>query len=363
MLWGYGAPGSALTVHDNQIDVTLTPAADGKSNATITFTPDLAYYTLNAHTPGRNGYTPTVLTRDWSRPALQLFTRAPGSHALSIEGDVKPGGPAAHEEIALEDPAEYAAMALKAALIRHGVVVHGDAHAQHRPAGDLEGFSKEVTAPLAMPPQMLANFFQPGKPGCSYSVVSDGKPNPPQTVLAEHVSPPLLEDVRLTNKVSQNLHAEILLRNIARGKDCTASLPRSVQIVRQYWVHAGLDPADFFFYDGSGLSTKDVVTPRAVAQLLAYAATQPWFAQWKPTLPVAGEDGTLSARFGKDSPLRQHLFAKTGTLGETRALSGYLEAASGRTIIFSVLVDTHPPTSSADRTVMDKIIEAIAASY
>jgi D-alanyl-D-alanine carboxypeptidase/D-alanyl-D-alanine-endopeptidase (penicillin-binding protein 4) len=171
----------------------------------------------------------------------------------------------------------------------------------------------------------------------------------------------LIEDLTLTSKISQNLHAEIMLRNIAAEKDCEHSLRRGVQLVRQYWIHAGLDPDDFVFYDGSGLSTKDLVTPRATAQLLAFAAKQPWFAAWKAALPLGGQDGSLAARFA-DGPLKGHVFAKTGTLGESRALSGYLDGASGRQVIFSIVVDDHSPRSSADRVAMDKIVAAIAAA-
>jgi D-alanyl-D-alanine carboxypeptidase/D-alanyl-D-alanine-endopeptidase (penicillin-binding protein 4) len=107
------------------------------------------------------------------------------------------------------------------------------------------------------------------------------------------------------------------------------------------------------------LSGHDLVTPHATTQLLQYASTQPWFAEWKASLPVGGVDGTLAGRFTK-APLRGHVFAKTGTLGEARALSGYLDCASGRTVIFSIMVDNHAPHSRADEDAMDKIVAAIA---
>jgi D-alanyl-D-alanine carboxypeptidase/D-alanyl-D-alanine-endopeptidase (penicillin-binding protein 4) len=69
----------------------------------------------------------------------------------------------------------------------------------------------------------------------------------------------------------------------------------------------------------------------------------------------------LASRFGK-APLKDHVFAKTGTLGEARALSGYLDCASGQTVIFSIMVGNHAPGSNADRDVMDKIVAAIAAA-
>jgi D-alanyl-D-alanine carboxypeptidase/D-alanyl-D-alanine-endopeptidase (penicillin-binding protein 4) len=135
-----------------------------------------------------------------------------------------------------------------------------------------------------------------------------------------------------------------------------------------FLLHAGLSPDDFLFYDGSGLSGHDLVTPRAIAKLLSYAAhdpktgaPQPWFADWKASLPIAGEDGTLACRFPKP-PLKDHLFAKTGTHSEGRALSGYLDCASGRTVIFSILVNNHLPGSNVDRDAMDQIVAAIAAT-
>jgi D-alanyl-D-alanine carboxypeptidase/D-alanyl-D-alanine-endopeptidase (penicillin-binding protein 4) len=66
-------------------------------------------------------------------------------------------------------------------------------------------------------------------------------------------------------------------------------------------------------------------------------------------------------RFGKP-PLKDHVFAKTGTLGEARALSGYLDCASGRTVIFSIMVGNHLPQTTKDRDVMDRIVTAIAAA-
>ncbi len=101
------------------------------------------------------------------------------------------------------------------------------------------------------------------------------------------------------------------------------------------------------------------MTPRAEAQLLAYAASQPWFIQWKAALPVGGVDGTLASRFTAP-PLKGQIFAKTGTLGESRALAGYIRCASGQELIVVILDDDHTPGSSADRIAMDAIVAAIA---
>lgn len=116
-----------------------------------------------------------------------------------------------------------------------------------------------------------------------------------------------------------------------------------------------------FFYDGSGMSVDDRIAPRAFTQLLAYASRQPWGAAWRDTLPVAGVDGTLAGRF-KQSPLKGALWAKTGTLNESNALSGYLKAKSGRILAFSVLVNGHRPGSETEAQAMERICEAIAAA-
>jgi D-alanyl-D-alanine carboxypeptidase/D-alanyl-D-alanine-endopeptidase (penicillin-binding protein 4) len=157
------------------------------------------------------------------------------------------------------------------------------------------------------------------------------------------------------------LHAEILLRLLGQHFGADGSIVEGVRVVRAQMLRAGVQPQDFFFYDGSGESHDDRIAPRACTQLLAYAQRQPWGAAWRETLPVAGVDGTLASRF-KNSPLKGHLWAKTGTLDEVNTLSGYLTTASGKTLAFSILVNGHRPDSDAELQAIDRISEAIAAA-
>ena len=282
--------------------------------------------------------------------------RALGSKVLRVYGSIAVDAKPDEEEVAIHDPAEYAAVALKGMLEKRGIVVTGKAWAQHRILADGEGFMTQMK-----------------KPGQEQAVVSGGVEggsclmNPPpvagrERTLATHHSSTLLEDVTVTNKVSQNLHAELWLRHLGKKAPCSnGSIVAGARLVRAFLEHAGVDKDDFVFFDGSGLSGHDLVAPRATVRLLVYAAGQPWFADWKRSLPVAGEDGSLIERFGKTS-LKDHVFAKTGTLSEARALSGYLEGASGRTVIFSIMVGNHTPRTNADREAMDKIVAAIAAN-
>jgi serine-type D-Ala-D-Ala carboxypeptidase/endopeptidase (penicillin-binding protein 4) len=347
-VWGYGAPVSALSINDNQIKVTVTPGSAVGAPASVVIDPAVPYYTLDfSATTGAAKSGSTI-----------QFERAQGSKVLRIYGMVGLHGQPDVEEVAIEDPAEYAAVALKGMLEARGISVSGVAKARHRVLLDTESFSREsgmvVDAAVkdVSPQQRIAP-----PDDAQFDAAMTGE----EKTLATHSSAPLVQDVVVTNKVSQNLHAELLLRHLgeARGRDGT--IAQGAKVVRQFLVSAGIDKDDFVFFDGSGLSGHDLVTPRATARLLQYATTQPWFADWKVSLPVGGVDGSLEARFTKE-PLKGRVFAKTGTLGEARALSGYVECASGRTVIFSIMVGNHLPQTNADREVTNKIVAAIAAA-
>jgi D-alanyl-D-alanine carboxypeptidase/D-alanyl-D-alanine-endopeptidase (penicillin-binding protein 4) len=122
---------------------------------------------------------------------------------------------------------------------------------------------------------------------------------------------------------------------------------------------AGVPRTAWDLSDGSGMSTYNRLAPRAVVALLRWAAAQPWGAAWRATFPVAGVDGTLARRF-RGTPLERRLFAKTGTLNMTNALSGYLIARSGRTLIFSFYANDVPGDAGATE-VMDRALALIAA--
>jgi D-alanyl-D-alanine carboxypeptidase/D-alanyl-D-alanine-endopeptidase (penicillin-binding protein 4) len=153
----------------------------------------------------------------------------------------------------------------------------------------------------------------------------------------------------------------MLLRLLGKAEGEDGSIAQGARVVRQFLVSAGVQPQDFFFYDGSGLSPQDVITPRAATTLLTYAARQPWGAAYRNSLPVGGVDGTLNNRF-MQPPLKGRVFAKTGTLNEVHALSGYLIADSGRTVVFSILCNDHSPVMDTTRVAIDKVVAAIAAA-
>jgi D-alanyl-D-alanine carboxypeptidase/D-alanyl-D-alanine-endopeptidase (penicillin-binding protein 4) len=354
LVWGYGAPVSALMIADNELKLTVTRGTRRRvggrevyAQATVTLEQNgVAYYTVESQVE-------TTAAGTGSHVDVE---RLPGSRTLRVYGTIAANSPPDVEHVSIDDPAMYAAMALRGMLIERGIKVRGEATVEHQPLNDGHGYLSEL-----MPaPDPCELSWLSGSGSCAIDCLMTPVRG---TVLAEHVSAPLAEDVRLTLKVSQNLHAEMLLHRLGELNSCPQGVATvaGARMRRAFLLHAGLDPDDFVFYDGSGLSSHDLVTPRATAQLLAYAAKQPWFAEWKAALPVGGEDGTLASRF-PDPPLKDHLFAKTGTLGESRGLSGYVDAASGREVIFSIFVDDHTPGSSASRRVMDEVVAAIAAA-
>jgi D-alanyl-D-alanine carboxypeptidase/D-alanyl-D-alanine-endopeptidase (penicillin-binding protein 4) len=332
--WGYGAPASALSFADNAIELTLM-ADPAKPGATIEqWTPNIDYYTLQNNmamaAPGEQAH-----------PGLE---RRLGAMLVRTWGTAPPQG--LHAPLAIEDPAEFTAAAFKDALLHRGIQVKGDPTSAHRLPEGSGDFSGERREPLKLAPRNMETIEAP---------INGRK------VLARHTSVPVAEDIMLTNKVSQNLHAELLLRLLGKAFASDGSLAQGTRVVRQFLIDTGIPDSDFFFYDGSGMGMDDRITPRAFTHLLAYASHQAWGEDWRKTFPVAGVDGTLYSRF-RNSPLKGKLWAKTGTLNETNALSGYLQTATGKTLAFSILINGHRPGSQSDLPAIEKICEAIAAS-
>jgi D-alanyl-D-alanine carboxypeptidase/D-alanyl-D-alanine-endopeptidase (penicillin-binding protein 4) len=330
--WSYGAPVSALSFNENAQELTVT-ADPGNPAATVAeWAPKVNYFTLNSSMkPAGQG--------EAAHPGLD---RRLGDRKVRAWGTVPPGG--FHSSLAVDDPAEFTAAAFKEALRLRGITVTGAPKSSHKYLDGSGDFIDERALPLKLTRSSLPTVAAP----------VEGR-----KVLATHISVPVAQDVTVINKVSQNLHAELLLRLLGKLHGSDGSFAEGTRVVRQFLADAGVDDGDFFFYDGSGESHDDRIAPRALTQLLAYAQRQPWGAAWRETLPVAGVDGTLVNRF-KNSPLKGHLWAKTGTLDEVNTLSGYLTTTSGKTLAFSILVNGHRPGSNAELQAIDHICEAIA---
>ena len=162
----------------------------------------------------------------------------------------------------------------------------------------------------------------------------------------------------MTNKVSENLHAELALRLAGKLHGYGGSFEGGIAAVKQFLLQAGLKEDEFTFLDGSGLSRRDLVTPAATVQLLIYAARQPWGPAFEESLSVSGVDGSLSDRFQK-TPAVGLIHAKTGSLSHVNALSGYGQTQTGKRFVFSIFCNNHNLPASKVLAAMDAVVKLL----
>jgi len=304
---------------------SLKPAGRVGGRASLTLDPYTSYYTV------KNLVTTT--SRGIARNIGVL--REPGSLDITLWGTIPIGDPGDDEALAIEEPATANAQLLRSLLQQRGIVVRGKVRAVH---------SQPWQYPPPLPHQPL--FVPIGT-------------SPTRFVLAQHVSAPLLDDLVVINKVSQNLHVEMMLRLLGKLKGVSGSLSGGLEVEKKFLTEeVRIDPEEFVLYDGSGLSRSDLATPHAFTQLLQYANGQAWAAQFRSTLPIAAEDGSLSTRF-KGTFAADHLEAKTGQLGGVNSLSGYAVTKGGHNIAFSILVNHHTLGNTKTKQMIDDIVNAV----
>jgi D-alanyl-D-alanine carboxypeptidase/D-alanyl-D-alanine-endopeptidase (penicillin-binding protein 4) len=286
MVWEFGAAISSIVVDDNTVTLTLTPGEHAGNPVQAAVTPATPDFTVEND----------VLTSTADVKSDLTLTREPGANLVVVKGTLPARSTPRKLLLAVEEPAQHAAAILKRMLEERGIKVGGAARAQHS------------------------------------SSTGRGEP----TVLAEHVSVPLGDSVKLVNKISQNLHTEVLLRTAARQNGIWNTPDDLMKIPADFYAAAGIAPGDVIQTDGSGLSRHDLITPRAVAALLGFAQKQLWFAVYYGSLPVAGVDGTLEDRM-KNTAAAGRIHAKTGSVEHVRTLSGFAETSSGRRLLFSFM--------------------------
>lgn len=319
-LQGYGSPVSALVFNDNLIEVRVGPGA-AEAPARLQLTPTLNFYRLS----NRTSTSPTRLV---SRSLAVRWGREPGEVVLAGQIPLQSRGRTF--QLAANDPARYAAVALRAALADRGIEVEGEAVAAH-------------LLPDGLP--SLRSLAQPRRPRSGRT-------------LAEIHSQPLAEAIRVVNKDSQNLHAEILLREVALQEAHIGSQEAAVASLRRFLASAGLESGAFIFRDGSGLSRHNLLAPTAAVGLLAHMWHSPHRDAYLASLPIAGLDGTLDWRFQR-SPARGRVLAKTGSMSHVLALSGYVLNEHGPPYAFSIFANNFGLASSSTRQLMDLVVTAL----
>jgi D-alanyl-D-alanine carboxypeptidase/D-alanyl-D-alanine-endopeptidase (penicillin-binding protein 4) len=312
-VWSYGAAVSAIAVNDNFLSLQVRPGAAAGAPVRISWEPWPGTYTVR-----NEARTVAAGTAD----ATLVLSRDPESRVFRLGGTLAADAPARSLSLAVPEPAELAAEQLKRLLEARGVRISGRSRARH--AGE--------PAPVAQAS--------------------------PAKVLAERLSPTLIEDMRLTNKMSQNLHAELMLRVAAKEAAGAETLEQALKFAAQFRESIGLAPGDVLQSDGSGLSRNGLATPQSVAGVLLYAARQTWGEDFASTLPVAGEDGTMENRM-KGTAAVGRVWAKTGTINSAVALSGYATSLGGQRLVFSLFGNNNAGNGRDAAAVLDAICVAM----
>ncbi len=289
---GTGVVVSPIVVNDNIVDVTVSPGARPGDPVTIAVSPQTPYATfVNRATTGAPHSDRTISVPDGRADAA-------GMRTVTITGSLPAGSPSILYAYDVPSPARFAEVALTAALQARGVVV--------------QNTSADATS------------LTPSEIGSN--------------VIATHVSPPLGQDVKVTLKVSDNLHASIMPYLWSPQHTLRAGF----DLERAFMQRAGLDTSQVVQNDGLGGFA--FIQPQYMVHYLAYLSTQPYFQTFYMALPILGVDGTLF-NIANDSPARGQVHAKTGTwsggdalnqrvLVSGKGLAGYMTSASSKNLAF-----------------------------
>lgn len=324
LVWSDGAPVSALTVNDSVVFLKIMPGDHAGERAFISAVPFSHYYKIDNR----------IMTVAAGAPRDIHVNREPDSNAVVLWGSIPLGDPGVGEGVAVQDPAQFAGALFRQLLEQRGVEIYGGQKVRHIEMASLAN------------PANLMGAIQPQEPPSHL------------LVLASYQSQPLLEDLTVINKVSQNLHAEILLRLLGKLKGTAGTVDAGLAVERAFLHQAGVPDDEYELFDGSGLSREDLATPNAFVQLLRYAATQSWGKSFQDTLPVAGVDGSLADRF-KDLDSSTHVWAKTGSLTGVKTLSGYATTLQVDEIAFSILVNNFNVPEQQAVAAMDAVVMQI----
>jgi len=317
LAWWYGAEVSALSYADNLEEASLKPGERVGDPAVLETEPRHGCLAVLSSVTTAEAALPAPEVPNGDDETVSLL-REPGSNDVRLAGRVPLGGKW-EGRLAVGDPALCAARVFAEVIEARGVRVMG-------------GVSTS-SAPLP----------------------SDAR------VLATHDSPSMAEIVRVVNKKSQNLHAEMLLRLVGLKVKGEGSTEKGHEAVADLAKRLSVPDAGWGLADGSGLSGSDLLTPRGLVALLAAMDRHPHAAAFRDSLPIAGVDGTLEKRM-KGTPAEGRVTAKTGTLHLAHALAGYVTTVRGDRLAFAIVVNNHEGKSREAVAAIDAIAAALAAA-
>lgn len=309
--FAYSAPVSALSFNQNAARVTITPDAPA-TLARIDVTPPYA--------PVRLRNDVRTVSDGVARPVV--LRPAEGDRPLSITGQVSALAPPVARVVAVADSAAYYASALREGLRQAGLEVTGE----------------------ALSVRSLSADSQP--------VVT------PDTQRAVRRSPTLAEMATTMMRLSQNLYAESLLRIVGRTIEGEGSAAAGRDVVQRRLRAWHIPQESVRMADGSGLSRYNLISPRALVQILTHVAADPALGPtFTEVLPVAGRSGTLARRLQGTSAAGR-VRAKTGSFTHARSLAGYVDTVHGDRLAFAFVVNDY----GVDGSEVDRIADAMLST-
>ena len=318
----YAAPASALTYAENIATLQIKPGAVGaKPEVLLVDGADDIAVANEAQTVARGRSWISAVRTSYDSPII-------------VRGQISRGTVSILRTVPVADPAQYAAAVFRQTLIDKGIEVTGE------PKSVTREEDSPVTGRVVFAPAL------------------DSKP--PVRELAIHQSPPLIDIVDIINKKSHNLFAEQAARTVGRIAEGEGSVPAEHRaVVQLFQREAGAEPEELVMDDGCGLSVLDRTNARTIVTLLSFMSKTPVFEQWYSTLPEAGVSNGLRRMYGTKAAGNLH--AKTGTINNVSALSGYVQAANGEHLAFSIISNNIPSTWRAKR--VEDAIGARLAAY
>lgn len=318
----YAAPASALSFSENVARVRVAPGVAAGMPPEISLVPGGEGIAIV------NEATTVASGRSSIRVARNAY-----DGPVVVSGRIARNAAPVERAVVVSDPERFAAAALRYEMRERGIAVHGGIRSARTPA-ESPVTGRSVFAPA---------FEQ----------------RAPLRVIAVHTSPPLVEILSIINHRSHNQMAEQALRTVGRvvtGQGTVAGGARGVEaMIEQQLDGQTLDVA---IYDGSGLSVLNRASAASFVQLLDAMADTPMYETYLTTLPQAGAPGGLRRMYR--TAAEGNLRAKTGTINHVSALSGYVSAANGEQIAFSIISNNVPSTWRAKR-IEDGIGSRLAA--
>lgn len=176
-----------------------------------------------------------------------------------------------------------------------------------------------------------------------------------RSFITSYQSPTLAEIVFYTNQHSDNALAEATLRMVGFQKRGDQTLESGRSVVVEHLKAAQFDTSGLNYIDGSGLSRSNLVTPISQVKFLTNLMDEKYYKTYFDSLPIGGQSGTLKKMFYGEG--NGQIFAKTGTLNKVKTLAGYMKTNTGKTLVFSLLINNYAGSVDQVKTKMEKILQ------